>query len=58
VSYGTKIPATGTLVWFSPTMRAGPSIVEGQSSGHGEINLEGAKLNLERRGDDWLISPR
>ena len=57
LSYGTKVPATGTLLWFSPEDRAGPKIVSGQKTGFGDIRLtNGIKLALELRGDDWLIT--
>jgi hypothetical protein len=57
VSYGTKVPATGKLLWFSPEGRVGPKIVSGQEAGFGEIRLtNGIKLALELRGDDWLIT--
>jgi hypothetical protein len=57
VSYGTTVQATGTLMWFSPTEKAGPSIVDGQTSGLAEIVLKAARIKLERRGGEWSITP-
>ncbi len=58
VAYGTRIPATGTLLWFSPTAGVAPTVVPGQASGRGEIEVKGAHLVLQRQGDDWLVSGR
>jgi hypothetical protein len=58
VSYGTRVPATGTLVWFSPDLDVAPTPVSGQASGVGEIDAGGAKLTLERRNDEWIVTHR
>lgn len=55
VSYGTQVPATGSLLWFSPDSQA-PTPVAGQTTGRGEIRIKAATLTLERRGDEWTVT--
>ncbi len=35
VRYGTRVPATGTLLWFSPEAKQAPTPVAGQATGAG-----------------------
>lgn len=58
LTYGTHVPATGTLLWFSPTARIAPMPVANQASGKGEIDVKGARLSLERKGDEWIVTGR
>ena len=54
--YGTRVPATGTLLWFSPEGKQAPVAVAGQASGRGEIVVKGTKLVLEKQGDTWVVT--
>jgi len=56
VEFGTKIPATGTLLWFSPQADQLPTPVALTSPDHGEIVVQGRRLALDRRGDDWAVA--
>jgi len=56
LTYGTRVPATGTLLWFSPTARIAPTPVAGQASGHGEIDVSGTRLTLERQANEWVVA--
>lgn len=58
VSYGTRVPATGSLLWFSPDAKAPPAPVVDQSSGKGEIQVSGVTLSLERGADFWTVTRR
>lgn len=58
VSYGTRIPATGTLLWFAPNAKIAPTPVAGQASGRGEINVGRIRVSLERQKDEWVVSVR
>jgi hypothetical protein len=58
VSYGTRVPATGTLIWYSPDANQPPTPVSGQASGKGEIAVKGVVLVLDRRGDEWIVTRR
>jgi len=55
LTYGTHIPATGSLLWFSPATKIAPTPIPGQASGHGEIVVSSSRLTLERRGAEWLV---
>ena len=57
VEFGTKIPATGTLLWFSPHVDQLPTPVTLTSPDHGEIVVQGRRLALDRRGDTWTVGP-
>jgi hypothetical protein len=56
IRYGTRVPATGTLLWFSPEAKQAPTPVAGQATGQGEISVKGVKLKLERRGEEWVVT--
>jgi len=56
IRYGTRLPATGTLLWFSPEAKQAPIPVSGQASGNGEIVVKGIRLALQKRGDEWLVT--
>jgi len=58
VSYGTRVPATGTLLWFSPNAKQAPTPVANPSSGHGEISVGEIRLTLDRTGDVWVVTRR
>ena len=58
VSYGTRIPATGSLLWYSPDAKQPPTPLSKQSAGKGEISVNGIALVLERRGDEWTVTRR
>jgi hypothetical protein len=56
IHYGTHVPATGTLLWFSHDVRQAPVPVSGQASGSSEIMVQGIKLLLKRSGDEWIVT--
>jgi len=58
VGYGTRVPATGSLLWFSPEAKAAPAPVANQSSGKGEIRVGGVTLSLERGANYWTVTRR
>jgi hypothetical protein len=58
IHYGTRVPATGTLLWFSPAVRQAPMPVTGQAAGNGEIVVNGIRLALVRQGDAWVVTRR
>lgn len=59
VEFGTHLPATGTLEWFSPSADAPPAPVASTGPDRGEIVVQGRRLVLERRGDQWIVgAPR
>ena len=58
VEFGTRVPATGTLLWFSPDADQVPTpvaITRGEQGEHGEIVVQGKTLALERHGDAWIV---
>lgn len=55
VAYGTRFPAAGTLLWFSPDADQLPTPVTLTSPEHGEIVAQGRRLTLDRRGDAWVV---
>ena len=58
LTYGTRVPATGTLLWFSPTAGIAPTPVAKQETGTGEIDVKGARLVLARKGNEWVVTAR
>jgi hypothetical protein len=56
VDYGTRFPATGSLMWFSPDAKQTPTAVTMVTPERGEIVVKGKRLVLERRGDEWLVA--
>jgi hypothetical protein len=56
LTYGTHVPATGTLLWFSPDAKVAPMPVPNQASGQGKIDVAGIALTLERHGDAWQLA--
>lgn len=56
VEFGTRIPATGTLLWFSPDGGQVPTPVVLSSPDAGEIVADGKRLVLTRRGDVWEVA--
>jgi hypothetical protein len=58
VEYGTHVPATGTLLWFSPDTQDGPVPVPLDATGRGTIRAQAVELGLERTGDAWVVTRR
>lgn len=58
VEYGTRLPATGTLLWFSPDAAQGPRPVPLSSPSEGAIRVQGIELELRRDGDGWVVTRR
>jgi hypothetical protein len=56
LTYGTHVPATGSLLWFSPDTKVAPTAVAGQASGHAEIAVSGHRLALDRQGLEWIAT--
>jgi hypothetical protein len=56
VEFGTRLPATGTLLWFAPAAERTPTPVLLTDAAHGEIVVQGLTLGLERRGDEWSVA--
>jgi hypothetical protein len=57
VDFGIHVPASGTLLWFSPDAGQLPVAVPLSTPGHGEIVVKGVRLVLDRRGDEWIVEP-
>ena len=55
VEFGTRLPATGTLLWFSPDANQLPTPVTMTTPERGELIAEGRRLTLDRRGDEWVV---
>jgi hypothetical protein len=58
LTYGTHVPATGSLLWFSPDAKVAPTAVPGQASGHAEIAVSGHGIALERKGAEWIATSK
>jgi len=58
IHYGTRVSATGTLLWFSPAVRQAPMPVAGQATDNGEIVVNRIRLALVRQGDAWVVTRR
>ena len=58
LTYGTHVPATGTLLWFLPTARVAPTPVREQASGRGVIDVEDGQLTPYRKGNEWAVTGR
>lgn len=56
VEFGTRIPATGTLLWFSPDAGPAPAPVALSSPDAGAIVVDGTRLVLTRHGDVWDVA--
>ena len=56
VELGTRIPATGTLLWFSPDAKQEPAPVAMTGDDRGEIVVQGKRLVLDRRGGTWQVT--
>ena len=56
VEYGTRVPATGTLLWFSPDAKQGPTPVAMDGPDRGTIRVQGVELRLARDGEDWVVT--
>jgi hypothetical protein len=55
VDFGTRIPAAGTLLWFSPDAGREPVPLKLTSPERGEIVAKGRRVVLERRGEEWIV---
>lgn len=55
VEFGTRIPAIGTLLWFSPDTEQVPTQVPLSSREAGAIEVDGTRLVFTRRGDVWEV---
>jgi hypothetical protein len=58
LTYGTRVPATATLLWFSSDAKIAPTPVPNQGAGRGEIDVKGIWLTLERQRDQWIVTGR
>ena len=56
VEFGTHLPAAGALLWFAPAADRPPAPVTLTDPEHGEIVVQGVRLALERRDDQWTVS--
>lgn len=56
VEFGTRIPATGTLLWFSPDAERAPTPVTLSAPDAGTITVGDTRLTLTRRGDAWHVA--
>jgi hypothetical protein len=55
VEFGTHVPATGSLLWFSPAAGQVPTPVTLSTPEHGEIVVKGTRLTLDRQGPEWIV---
>jgi hypothetical protein len=55
VEFGTRVPATGHLRWFSPAADQAPTPVTMLAPDRGEIVASGVRLELQRHGDVWTV---
>jgi hypothetical protein len=58
IHYGTRVPATGTLLWFSPAVHQPPQLAVRGDATRGEIVVNGIRLALARDGDLWTVTRR
>ena len=56
VEFGTRIPDTGTLLWFAPAAGQTPAPVALAAPDRAEIVVKGVRLVLERREDTWTVA--
>ena len=56
VEFGVRVPASGTLLWFSPDAKQRPTPVGMRGDDHGEIVAQGKRLVLDRRGGTWQVT--
>jgi len=56
VEFGTRLPASGSLSWFSPDANQLPTPVPLITPEHGEIAVAGLRLALDRHGDEWTVA--
>jgi len=56
VEFGTRLPASGTLLWFSPDTAQLPAPVPLSTPEHGEIVVKNLRLVLDRHGDEWTVA--
>ncbi len=55
ISYGTRVPATGHLLWFSPAADQLPTPVTMLAADRGEIVAAGVRIELQREGEVWIV---
>ena len=57
-AYGTRIPYSADVLWFSPDLRSRPQPPRMVSENLWLIDLpNGTGLTLTRSGDEWIVSP-
>jgi hypothetical protein len=56
VEFGTRIAATGTLLWFSPDAKQEPTAVALSGADRGEIVAQGKRSCSARSGDAWQVT--
>ena len=57
-AYGTRIPYSADILWFSPDLRRPPQPPRMVSENLRLIDLpNGTALTLTRSGDEWIVSP-
>ncbi|MEO7974093.1 MAG: hypothetical protein ABIU84_10960 [Thermoanaerobaculia bacterium] len=55
VAFGTRVPAAGHLLWFSPTADQLPTPVTMLTADRGEIVASGVRIEMRREGDVWIV---
>jgi hypothetical protein len=56
VEFGTRLPASGTLLWFSPDAAQLPTPISLTTPEHGEIVVKNLRLGLDRHADQWTVA--
>jgi hypothetical protein len=56
IAFGTRVPATGHLLWFSPAADQAPTPVTMLAPDRGEIVAAGTRLALRREGATWVVA--
>lgn len=55
LSYGTDVPATGTLLWFSPQAKAAPAPIASQNAGQADMTPRGSVfISSGAEANGWL----
>lgn len=55
-NYGTKIPYSKNLFWYSPSLKHGLKSVQINSRGIGEIEVAWGRLIFMHEGDYWIVT--
>ena len=56
IRYGTRIPAIGSLKWFSPDLDRLPTAVKLRDSDRAEIDTGSSLIQLQRREGHWIVT--